>query len=170
MKSKNTLSKNKDSHLTKTSDQNFTLEAIDRSKILDSLVMGTTGVEIAKDLQISLSKFYKIINQDEKFKEEFSKAQEIGIRTLIEKMLMLFDNKPDNLDNADLIFLRERASFLKWLAPKVSSFFIDKQQHQVKTDQTLTIKFDNGFDDKEVINISDDATFEMTPPTSKETD
>jgi len=170
MKSKNTLKKNKDSHLTKTSDQNFTLEAIDRSKILDSLVMGTTGVEIAKDLQISLSKFYKIINQDAKFKEEFSKAQEIGMRTLIERMLMLFDNKPDNLDNADLIFLRERSSFLKWLAPKVSSFFIDKQQHQVKTDQTLTIKFDNGFDDKEVIDILDDATFEMTPPTSKKTD
>jgi hypothetical protein len=170
MTSKNTLKKNKDSHLTKTSDQNFTLEAIDRSKILDSLVMGTTGVEIAKDLQIPLSKFYKIINQDEKFKEEFSKAQEIGMRTLIEKMLMLFDNKPDNLDNADLIFLRERSSFLKWLAPKVSSFFIDKQQHQVKTDQTLTIKFDNGFDDKEVIDISEDTTFEMTPSDNKGTD
>lgn len=170
MKSKNTLNKNKDSHLTKTSDQNFTLETIDRSKILDSLVMGTTGVEIAKDLQIPLSKFYKIINQDAKFKEEFSKAQEIGMRTLIEKMLILFDNKPDNLDNADLIFLRERSSFLKWLAPKVSSFFIDKQQHQVKTDQTLTIKFDNGFDDKEVIDISEDTTFEMTPSDNKETD
>lgn len=170
MKSKNTLNKNKDSHLTKISDQNFTLEAIDRSKILDSLVMGTTGVEIAKDLQIPLSKFYKIINQDAKFKEEFSKAQEIGMRTLIEKMLILFDNKPDNLDNADLIFLRERSSFLKWLAPKVSSFFIDKQQHQVKTDQTLTIKFDNGFDDKEVIDISEDTTFEMTPSDNKETD
>ena len=116
-----------------------------------------------------MSKFYKIINQDAKFKEEFAKAQEIGMRTLIEKMLILFDNKPDNLDNADLIFLRERSSFLKWLAPKVSSFFIDKQQHQVKTDQTLTIKFDNGFDDKEVIDISEDTTFEMTPSDNKGT-
>jgi len=38
-------------------------------------------------------------------------------------------------------------------------FFIDKQQHQVKTDQTLTIKFDNGFDDKEVMD-----NFGRTPP------
>jgi hypothetical protein len=168
----NTLKANKDLPLTKTSDQNFTLEAIDRSKILDNLVMGITGVEIAKDLQIPLSKFYKIINQDAKFKEEFAVAQELGMRTLIERMLILFDNKPDNLDNADLIFLREKSSFLKWLAPKVSSFFIEKQQHQVKSDHVITIKFESNMDDKEVIDL-DPKQFEVTQDinsTNKETD
>jgi len=160
-KSKSILKTNKDLPLIKDSD---------RSSILDSLILGKTSIEIAKDLAIPLTKLYKVLDQDANFKEQFGKAQEIGMRTLIEKMLMLFDNKPDNLEPADLLFLREKKDFLKWLAPKVSSFFIDKQQHQVKTDQTLTIKFDNGFDDKEVIDISDDATFEMTPPTSKGTD
>ena len=117
-----------------------------------------------------MTRLYKVLDQDANFKEQFGKAQEIGMRTLIEKMLMLFDNKPDNLEPADLLFLREKKDFLKWLAPKVSSFFIDKQQHQVKTDQTLTIKFDNGFDDKEVIDISEDTTFEMTPSDNKRTD
>jgi len=160
-KSKSILKTNKDLPLIKDSDRN---------SILDSLILGKTSIEIAKDLAIPLTKLYKVLDQDANFKEQFGKAQEIGMRTLIEKMLMLFDNKPDNLEPADLLFLREKKDFLKWLAPKVSSFFIDKQQHQVKTDQTLTIKFDNGFDDKEVIDISDDATFEMTPPTSKGTD
>ena len=117
-----------------------------------------------------MTRLYKVLDQDANFKEQFGKAQEIGMRTLIEKMLMLFDNKPDTLEPADLLFLREKKDFLKWLAPKVSSFFIDKQQHQVKTDQTLTIKFDNGFDDKEVIDISEDTTFEMTPSDNKGTD
>jgi len=160
-KSKSILKTNKDLPLIKDSDRN---------SILDSLILGKTSIEIAKDLAIPLTRLYKVLDQDANFKEQFGKAQEIGMRTLIEKMLMLFDNKPDNLEPADLLFLREKKDFLKWLAPKVSSFFIDKQQHQVKTDQTLTIKFDNGFDDKEVIDISDDATFEMTPPTSKGTD
>ena len=160
-KSKSILKTNKDLPLIKDSDRN---------SILDSLILGKTSIEIAKELQIPLTRLYKVLDQDANFKEQFGKAQEIGMRTLIEKMLMLFDNKPDNLEPADLLFLREKKDFLKWLAPKVSSFFIDKQQHQVKTDQTLTIKFDNGFDDKEVIDISDDATFEMTPPTSKVTD
>ena len=160
-KSKSILKTNKDLPLIKDSDRN---------SILDSLILGKTSIEIAKDLAIPLRKLYKVLDQDANFKEQFGKAQEIGMRVLIEKMLMLFDNKPDNLEPADLLFLREKKDFLKWLAPKVSSFFIDKQQHQVKTDQTLTIKFDNGFDDKEVIDISEDATFEMTPPTSKGTD
>ena len=160
-KSKSILKTNKDLPLIKDSD---------RSSILDSLILGKTSIEIAKDLAIPLRKLYKVLDQDANFKEQFGKAQEIGMRTLIEKMLMLFDNKPDNLEPADLLFLREKKDFLKWLAPKVSSFFIDKQQHQVKTDQTLTIKFDNGFDDKEVIDISEDTTFEMTPSDNKGTD
>jgi len=159
-KSKSILKTNKDLPLIKDSDRN---------SILDSLILGKTSIEIAKDLAIPLTKLYKVLDQDANFKEQFGKAQEIGMRTLIEKMLMLFDNKPDNLEPADLLFLREKKDFLKWLAPKVSSFFIDKQQHQVKTDQTLTIKFDNGFDDKEVIDISEDTTFEMTPSNNKGT-
>jgi len=160
-KSKSILKTNKDLPLIKDSDRN---------SILDSLILGKTSIEIAKDLAIPLTRLYKVLDQDANFKEQFGKAQEIGMRTLIEKMLMLFDNKPDNLEPADLLFLREKKDFLKWLAPKVSSFFIDKQQHQVKTDQTLTIKFDNGFDDKEVIDISEDTTFEMTPSDNKGTD
>jgi len=159
-KSKSILKTNKDLPLIKDSDRN---------SILDSLILGKTSIEIAKDLAIPLTRLYKVLDQDANFKEQFGKAQEIGMRTLIEKMLMLFDNKPDNLEPADLLFLREKKDFLKWLAPKVSSFFIDKQQHQVKTDQTLTIKFDNGFDDKEVIDISEDTTFEMTPSDNKGT-
>jgi len=158
-KSKSILKTNKDLPLIKDSD---------RSSILDSLILGKTSIEIAKDLAIPLRKLYKVLDQDANFKEQFGKAQEIGMRTLIEKMLMLFDNKPDNLEPADLLFLREKKDFLKWLAPKVSSFFIDKQQHQVKTDQTLTIKFDNGFDSLEAKEI--EGVFETTPPISKETD
>ena len=154
-KSNNTLKANKDLPL---------ITDLEVNSILDSLILGKTSIEIAKDLQIPLTKLYKILDQDEKLKEQFGKAQEIGMRTLIEKMLIVFDNKPDNLEASDMLFLREKKDFLKWLAPKVSSFFVEKQQQNIKTDQTITIKFDSGIDEK-VIEL-DPEKFEFTPITS----
>jgi len=154
-KSNNTLKANKDLPL---------ITDLEVNSILDSLILGKTSIEIAKDLQIPLTKLYKILDQDEKLKEQFGKAQEIGMRTLIEKMLIVFDNKPDNLEASDMLFLREKKDFLKWLAPKVSSFFVEKQQQNIKTDQTITIKFDSGIDDK-LIEL-DPEKFEFTPSTS----
>ena len=154
-KSNNTLKANKDLPL---------ITDLEVNSILDSLILGKTSIEIAKDLQIPLTKLYKILDQDEILKEQFGKAQEIGMRTLIEKMLIVFDNKPDNLEASDMLFLREKKDFLKWLAPKVSSFFVEKQQQNIKTDQTITIKFDSGIDEK-VIEL-DPEKFEFTPSTS----
>ena len=154
-KSNNTLKANKDLPL---------ITDLEVNSILDSLILGKTSIEIAKDLQIPLTKLYKILDQDEKLKEQFGKAQEIGMRTLIEKMLIVFDNKPDNLEASDMLFLREKKDFLKWLAPKVSSFFVEKQQQNIKTDQTITIKFDSGIDEK-LIEL-DPEKFEFTPSTS----
>jgi hypothetical protein len=154
-KSNSTLKANKDLPL---------ITDLEVNSILDSLILGKTSIEIAKDLQIPLTKLYKILDQDEKLKEQFGKAQEIGMRTLIEKMLIVFDNKPDNLEASDMLFLREKKDFLKWLAPKVSSFFVEKQQQNIKTDQTITIKFDSGIDDK-LIEL-DPEKFEFTPSTS----
>ena len=153
-KSDNTLKPNNDLPLIKTSDQNF---------IIDNLILGRTSIEIAKDLQIPLTKFYAALNQDPKFSEEFKKAQEIGMRTLIEKMLMLFENKPQDLEPADLLFLREKKDFLKWLAPKVSSFFVEKQHIKTQSDSHVKISFESGFDKKDTIELSPE-DFEFTPP------
>ena len=162
-KSDNTLKENNSSQTIKTSDQNFIIDNTKRGEILNSLIMGTTAIEIAENLQIPLTKLYKVLNQDAKFKEEFGKAQEIGMRTLIEKMLILYDNKPDKLDNADLFFLKERSAFLRWLAPKVSSFFVEKQHIKTQADSNITIKFESGFDKADTIELSSE-DFEFTPP------
>lgn len=85
------------------------------------------------------------------------------MRTLIEKMLMLFEHKPEDLEPADLLFLREKKDFLKWLAPKVSSFFVEKQHIKTQSDSNITIKFESGFDKGDTIELSSE-DFEFTPP------
>jgi hypothetical protein len=108
-KSNNTLKANKDLPL---------ITDLEVNSILDSLILGKTSIEIAKDLQIPLTKLYKILDQDEKLKEQFGKAQEIGMRTLIEKMLIVFDNKPDNLEASEMLFSKREKRFFKMVSSK----------------------------------------------------
>lgn len=81
---------------------------------------------------------------------------------------MLFENKPQDLEPADLLFLREKKDFLKWLAPKVSSFFVEKQHVKTENDTNITISFESGFNDKEIIDL--EGNFEMSPelPSNKD--
>ena len=119
--------------------------------------------ELAKDLQIRLTTLWKYLDQNPKTKERFELAQERGIKTLVEKMLVLFNNDNPDVDPNMLVFIRERANYLKWLAPRVSSLFTEKQKIDVKQDTTLNIKWES---EPDMIDVSGDIT--DIPPDSKD--
>ena len=137
-KSKNELS------LTDT-EQNF---------ILDTTINGGLSIDVAKELQISLMTFYKYLEQNPSFKSEYEKAQEIGIRTLVEKMLKIFDTDPSNIEPNELLFIREKKDWLKWLAPRISSLFQEKQKIDVKTDSNIKISWSSN--DEDLIDVTED--------------
>ena len=87
--------------------------------------------------------FYKFLDQNPKFKEQFNKAQEIGIKTLVEKMLAIFESDVTEMSNEELLFLREKQTYLKWLAPRISSLFTEKQKIDVKTDSVVKISWES---------------------------
>ena len=97
--------------------------------------------------------FYKYLEQNPKFKAEYEKAQEIGIKTLVEKMLKIFDTDPSSIEPNELLFLREKKDFLKWLSPRLSSMFQEKQKLDVKHDTTLNIKWES---EPDMIDVSGD--------------
>ena len=97
--------------------------------------------------------FYKYLDQNPKFKDQFLKAQEVGIKTLVEKMLAIFDVEDPKLEPADLLFIREKKDFLKFLAPRLSSYFQEKQNVNVKQDTTLNISWQDTSDMKEIEGI-----------------
>ena len=106
--------------------------------------------------------FYKYLDLNPKFKEEFLKAQEVGIKTLVEKMLAIFQSDTTEMSNEELLFLREKQNYLKWLAPRVSSLFTEKQKIDVKQDTTLNIKWES---EPDMIDVSGDIT--DIPPDNK---
>ena len=87
--------------------------------------------------------FYRYLEKNPKFKDEFLKAQEVGIKTLVEKLLAIFASNTTELTNQELLFLREKQNYVKWLAPRLSSLFIESTKQEVKQDTTLRVQWED---------------------------
>jgi len=150
----------KSNSISKVKKNDLTLSDIEQSTILGTIYDGGLAIDVAKDLKISLRTFYKYLETNPKFKAEFNKAQEVGIKTLVEKMLQIFDTGQMDLSPNELLFIREKKDFLKWLAPRVSSLFQEKQKIDVKSDSVVKISWES---EPELIDVSTAETV-PTPP------
>ena len=156
MKSKSISSKKKNE---------LTLNDTEQNTILATIYDGGIPHIVIKDtLKISLMSFYKYLDLNPKFKEEFLKAQEVGIKTLVEKMLAIFQSDTAEMSNVELLFLREKHNFTKWLAPRISSLFTEKQKIDVKSDSVVKISWEDNQSD--LIDVSGDIT--DIPPDNKD--
>jgi|TARA_A100000172_G_scaffold23672_1_gene13815 hypothetical protein len=152
------MSKSKSISSKKKND--LVLSDIEQNTILEILHDGVTAYELAKEKQIKLKTLYNYLDRNPKFKEEFNKAQEIGIKTLVEKMCVIFNTETTGLDNNDLLFVREKKDWLKWIAPRISSLFQEKQKIDVKSNSSIRISWE---EPSELIDVSTTETV-PTPP------
>jgi len=150
----------KSNSISKAKKNDLTLSDIEQSTILGTIYDGGLAIDVAKDLKIRLRTFYKYLETNPKFKAEFNKAQEVGIKTLVEKMLQIFDTGQMDLSPNELLFIREKKDFLKWLAPRVSSLFQEKQKIDVKSDSVVKISWES---EPDLIDVSTAETV-PTPP------
>jgi hypothetical protein len=141
-------------------NKSLVLSDTEQNTILGTIYDGGLALDVAKELGISLMTFYKYLETNPKFKAEFNKAQEVGIKTLVEKMLQIFNNGNMDLEPNELLFVREKKDFLKWLAPRVSSLFQEKQKIDVKSDSVVRISWES---EPDLIDVSTEETI-PTPP------
>ena len=136
MKSNNISSK-KQSKLINPSDTelNTLLEVI--------YAGGIPHIEIKKTLQTNLMNFYQWLDANPKYKEKFNKAQEIGIKTLVEKLLAVYQVENPELSNEQLLFLREKQNYLRWLAPRISSLFVERTEQKIKSDSVVRVSWES---------------------------
>ena len=153
------MSKSKSISSKKKND--LVLSDIEQNTILEILHDGVTAYELAKEKQIKLKTLYNYLDRNPKFKEEFNKAQEIGIKTLVEKMCVIFNTETTGLDNNDLLFVREKKDWLKWIAPRISSLFQEKQKIDVKSDSSIRISWE---EPSELIDVNAETISAPTPP------
>jgi len=75
--------------------------------------------------------------------------------------LQIFNNGNMDLEPNELLFVREKKDFLKWLAPRVSSLFQEKQKVDIKSDSVVRISWES---EPELIDVS---TAETVPTPNK---
>jgi len=157
---------NKSKSISSKKRQDLILSDTEQNTILETIYDGGLSIEVARDLKISLMSLQKYLERNPKFQAEFNKAQEVGIKTLVEKMLQIFNSENMDLSPNELLFLRERKDFLKFLAPRLSSIFQEKQKLDVRSDSKIQISWEDSPEliDVNAENISDKDKSASTPP------
>jgi len=97
------------------------------------LTEGLTLTEIftnQKVLPITLHKFYSYLRKPEnkEIKARIDEARRQGIQTLVDKLLQIYNTNLDDktLDPAVVVWTRDRAAMVKWVASKISDIYSDK--------------------------------------------
>jgi hypothetical protein len=79
---------------------------------------GIPHIVVRDTLKISLMSFYKFLDQNPKFKEKFNQAQEIGIKTLVEKMLAIFSSDVTEMSNEELLIFKRETKLFEMVSSK----------------------------------------------------
>ncbi len=134
--------------------------------IESNLIEGLTLTEILKDKnlnpsRISLMKFYAILKRNPELNSRVSEARKIGIQTLIDKLLQVFNHQEVENPN-QILWIREKTRFIQYLAGKLTDLYSDNKPIKQNIDQRMTIQWE---DTPDLIDVG--AT-DITPTPPKE--
>jgi len=157
----------KKSAATTTKKSNQELEIMKSLDTIESnLIEGLTLTEILKDKnlnpsRISLMKFYTILKKNPELNSRVSEARKIGIQTLIDKLLQVFNHQEVENPN-QILWIREKTRFIQYLAGKLTDLYSDNKPIKQNIDQRMTIQWE---DTPDLIDVG--AT-DITPTPPKE--
>jgi hypothetical protein len=134
---------------TPQSKNELTITDSSLNTVEELLTDGFTLTEIfteQKVLPISLHKFHSYLRKPEnkEIKARIDEARRQGISTLIDKLLMIYNTNLEdkNLDPAVVVWTRDRAAMVKWVASKISDIYSDKPKDiTVNQNKNITISW-----------------------------
>jgi glycerophosphoryl diester phosphodiesterase len=152
---------------TTTTKSNQELQLIkDQDIFISNLMQGRTLTECITDKkinqqQISFQKFYAILKKNPELEGRILEARKIGIQTLIDKLMQIFQYQETNDPNS-ILFIREKTKFVQWVAGKLTDLYSDNKVQNIKTDQRMTITWEDSPD------LIDVGATDITPTPPKE--
>jgi len=113
--------------------------------IISNLIEGKTLTEIIKDRtlnpsQISLMKLYSILKKNKELNDKIIDARKIGIQTLIDKLLQIFQYQEVENPN-QILWIREKTKFITYLAGKLTDLYSDNKPTKIETDQKIQVSW-----------------------------
>jgi hypothetical protein len=106
-------------------------------------------------------KFYAILKKNPDLNSRVSEARKIGIQTLIDKLLQVFNHQEVENPN-QILWIREKTRFIQYLAGKLTDLYSDNKPIKQNIDQRMTITWE---DTPDLIDVG--AT-DITPTPPKE--
>ena len=152
---------------TTTTKSNQELEIMKSLGTIESnLIEGLTLTEILKDKKlnpsrISLMKFYAILKKNPDLNSRVSEARKIGIQTLIDKLLQVFNHQEVENPN-QILWIREKTRFIQYLAGKLTDLYSDNEPIKQNIDSRMTITWEDSPD------LIDVGATDVTPTPPKE--
>ena len=146
----------KKSAATTTKKSNQELKIMKSLDTIESnLIEGLTLTEILKDKnlnpsRISLMKFYAILKKNPELNSRVTEARKIGIQTLIDKLLQVFNHQEVENPN-QILWIREKTRFIQYLAGKLTDLYSDNKPIKQNIDQRMTITWEDTHD---IIDVS----------------
>lgn len=110
--------------------------------IEEQLVRGLTLSEILdqKQYQFSLMKFYHFLKRNPKLESRIIEARKLGVQTLIDKMLQIFQHQEVENPN-QILWIREKTKFIQYLAGHLTDLYSNNKVQNIKSDTNLTVSW-----------------------------
>jgi hypothetical protein len=131
------------------------------SIIEEQLVRGLTLSEVLdqKQYQFSLMKFYAFLKKNPEIESRVIEARKLGVQTLIDKMLQIFQHQEVENPN-QILWIREKTKFIQYLAGHLTDLYSNNKVQNIKSDTSLKVSWE---DSPELIDVgATDIT--PTPP------
>ena len=133
--------------------------------IISNLIEGKTLTEIIQDQklnpsQISLMKFYAILKKNKELNDKITDARKIGIQTLIDKLLQIFQYQEVENPN-QILWIREKTKFITYLAGKLTDLYSDNKPVKQNIDQKISVSWQ---DTPDLIEVDAEEVDDKTNP------
>ena len=115
--------------------------------IEEQLVRGLTLSEILdqKQYQFSLMKFYAFLKKNPEIESRVIEARKLGVQTLIDKMLQIFQHQEVENPN-QILWIREKTKFIQYLAGHLTDLYSNNKVQNIKSDTSLKVSWEDSQD------------------------
>ena len=106
-------------------------------------------------------KFYHFLKKNPKIESKIVEARKLGVQTLIDKLLQVFQYQEVENPN-QILWIREKTKFVQYLAGHLTDLYSNNKTQNIKSDTNLTVSWSD-FPSDDLIDVSTAETV-PTPP------
>ena len=106
-------------------------------------------------------KFYAYLKKNPELESKILEARKLGIQTLIDKLMQVFNYQEIESPN-EVLWIREKAKFVQWVAGKITDLYSDNKTIKQDIDTKMSISWEDNSND--LIDVSAE---EVSTPTEE---